>query len=270
MSNCDTSMQPDGTSGETRSLHDNALAAPLLETRSNNRNCKKPKIGDLENYMFEKKFTGENFLDCVIDRASQAALSIRRVYVIFVNTMGMPQIVLVTQNNKLQSKGFPGGRIRIDLSKCPRNNGGKHQMHENLRKCGACGCVNLGFSNANKEDRHFIWDETKKWVSENAIEINEFCAESETEAAVRIFRNETGITGLTEDILNNSSQIIIGSARFYVCVGTFASNKSTKPKSKNILSVNHFRFAEIEAMSSNGQLSNIHAAAFTHYLKTPL
>lgn len=225
---------------------------------------------DLPPYMLKpKNFSRKKFLDCLIDRVSQASsISTRRVYVIFVNFQGLAKILVVMQNNEPNSYGFPGGRLSVDINKCPVNGGEIHEWSGG--KCNACGCLNLYTNKDSTNWRIEAVKQTKVWVEKNVQNIKIHCSEDEKASAVRIFREETGMNFMNEEIIEHANVLRFGMTKFYICRGSFRNDEQPSPNTNSVLSAQYLGFSKIEDLIKEGKMSAIHSQAFEKYQTNPL
>lgn len=230
---------------------------------------KHPKSNSLKipDYMFKQQFSAEKLWECMMDRISQyTSVNSRRVYVIFVNFSGLARILVVTQNNNIGSVGFPGGRLGVDISKCPAQRGEKHSPGLD-NNCTACRFpVNFPLNRLNScNERSFIWNRLKSWAEKYSNEIKNYCAEDETKAAVRIFKEETGTNFMTEEIISSGNVLKHKMTKFYICRGTFNLGRNLIPTTTNVKAVECLSFTEVKALIESGRMSNVHSMAFNSY-----
>jgi hypothetical protein len=230
---------------------------------------------DLPDYMFGPKFPKKQFLCVMVERISEYCGIKNKVYIIVIMFNELAKILTVTQNNERESIGFPGGRVIMDVEKCPEHNGREHaylSRNENFqeRKCMHCGFNDLRSFQLNTEnERRFVWQGLKQWVGRYKEEIKHNCAETDTSAAVRVFKSETGMDFISEEHLFKCNIITIGMCKFYIYKCDNKDNKRSQNSSNatnEIKSVNHRGFDELSKLSSSGKMSNIHSQVFNYYL----
>jgi len=255
----------------------------------------KSKVLDLPNYVFDPKFSKEKFMCFILGRIGEFCEIKNKVYIFAVTFNRLAKIITVTQNNEKRSVGFPGGRVTVDIRKCPENQGSAHAylnyipQHANndiphdwnrnpcSSVCMNCGLVDLkSLPLESENERRFMWRVLKQWVGEHKRGLKQFCAESETAAAVRLFKKETGLTFLKETHLFNCGIIRLGLCKFYVIGsdGGLGKNnivmKQNAPRVNEIKSVDYRSFDDLLKLSESGEMSNIHSQFFKHYLETSI
>ena len=249
--------------GNSKELDESETEWPTVNVRS-----KTDKL-DLPIYMLKHTFPRENFLECLIDRVSQASkISTRRVYVILVNFQGLARILVVMQNNEPNSFGFPGGRLSVDINKCPMKNGGIHEWSG--KKCTVCGCPNFYANKDSTNWRIEVVKQTKEWVKNNVQNIKKHCSEDEKASAVRIFKEETGMNFMNEEIIGRANVLSFGMTKFYICRGTFENTEQPSPNTNSVLSAHFMGFSQINDLITKGKMSAIHSRAFENYQTHPL
>lgn len=224
---------------------------------------------DLPEYMMKSSFSRKKFLECLIDRISQvSSISTRRVYVILVNIQGLARILVVMQNNRPNSFGFPGGRMSVDINKCPVKGGKIHEWSG--ANCVDCGCLNFQTNQDSTNWRIDAVKQTKEWVERNVQNIKRCCSEDEKTSAARIFREETGMNFMNEQIISEANVLKFGMTKFYICRGSFGNNEKPSPKTNSIVSAHYMKFSEINGLIAGGRMSAIHSQAFEKYQTHPL
>lgn len=239
----------------------------------NGPNSDRSKHLELKGYMMKHTFSWSKFKGVMLDRLTLFLGNFKKAYIIIPAITGEMRILTVTQNNEKETIGFPGGRIIVDVSKCPANAGKCHEFvtySSGDTECLLCRMPEfIDLYSAGEEKRTKIWESLKKWVQRWQKLIKILCMETYERAAVRELKEETGISEFTEDQLKMCTQIRDNSGnRFFITPIAKEFKIFSAVRTDEIKCIQYRSLRELENLSRSEKMSYSHSSAFKCYLNT--